>query len=151
MTAKPETRLQRRIRRALEKEVGGWWAKIYTGPFQEAGIPDLLGCVAGMFFALEVKMPGEEPSAIQVKTMRDIRKDGGAIARVVTSPEQAVRVVLNALSRTEKGRSFLAAKSRDLSVLRSRNREDARVPERDRGGGTGRRFKLPGNRRLSKD
>jgi len=150
MTQKPETRLQRRIVRALKKEVGGWWAKIYVGPFQQAGIPDLLGCVEGLFFALEVKMPGEEPSEIQIKTMKDIRTVGGAIARTVTSPEQAVRVVLNALARAEKSRKVRPTKQRDKSVLRSRDREDARNASSDGRGKSG-RIKLPSYRGLFED
>ncbi len=150
MTAKPESRLQRRIQRALLREVGGWWTKIYTGPFQKAGIPDLLGCVEGLFFALEVKMPGEEPSDIQVKTMRDIRVEGGAIARTVTSPEQAVRVVQNALARAEKSRKVRSTKQRDKSVLRSRDREDSRHASGDRRGKSG-RIRLPSYRGLFED
>ena len=150
MTQKPETRLQRRIVKALKKECGGWWAKIYVGPFQQAGIPDLLGCVEGLFFALEVKVPGEEPSEIQQKTMRDIRVVGRAIARTVTSPEQAVRVVLNALARAEKGRKVRTEKPRNLSVLRPRDREDARLPGSDRRGKSG-RIQLPSYRGLLED
>lgn len=150
MTQKPETRLVRRIVKALKKEVGGWWAKIYVGPFQQAGIPDLLGCVDGLFFALEVKMPGEEPSDIQVKTMRDIRNEGGAIARTVTSPEQAVRVVLNALARAKKGGAVRPEKHRNLPVLRPRDRQDACDAGGNRRGKSG-RIKLPSYRGLFED
>jgi hypothetical protein len=150
MTQKPETRLQRRIVKALKKAVGGWWAKMYVGPCQQAGIPDLLGCVQGLFFALEVKVPGEEPSEIQIKTMRDIRTDGGAIARTVTSPEQAVRVVLKALERAEKSLPVRAAPQRDKPVLRPRNRQNLRDAGGDGRGKSG-RIKLPSYRGLLED
>lgn len=93
MAKKPESRLQRRIRDRLEKEVGGWWFKVWGGPFQAAGIPDLLGCVDGIFFAFEVKMPGETPSELQKLVMRDMKRKGGAVVAVVETPEEALEIV----------------------------------------------------------
>lgn len=65
---------------------------MHGGPFQKAGVPDLVGCVNGRFFALEVKVPGEDPTKLQVKTMAKIRDEGG-ISTTVESPEEAVRIV----------------------------------------------------------
>lgn len=97
MAQKPESRLQRRIRKALEKEFPqSFWIKIWSGPFQVAGFPDLLGCVQGRFIALEVKMPGEEPSAIQRYMMKLIKRAGGITSRV-ESVEEAINVVRRAL------------------------------------------------------
>lgn len=94
--SQPESRLQRRIRKALVKSVGGFWWKVWGGPFQPAGLPDLCGCVNGRFIALEVKRPGEEPSPVQRKRMRDLRSVG-AIVAVVTSAEEAIEFVREAL------------------------------------------------------
>lgn len=105
MAKKPETRLQQRIQTALNREVGGWWTKIHGGPFQAAGIPDLIGCVEGLFFALEVKLPrGGVVSEIQEVTMRKIRKKGKGIACVVTSPEEALDVVRSAVDQSKARR-----------------------------------------------
>lgn len=95
MATKPESRLQRKIRKELEKEVGGWWVKIHGGPFQAAGIPDLIGCVEGLFFALEVKTPEDTRGAseIQKATMKKIRHKGKGVTCVVESPEEAIEVV----------------------------------------------------------
>jgi len=98
MAKKPETRLQRRIQKALKEAFpGSWWFKVHGGPFQKAGVPDLIGCVAGLFFALEVKMPDEEPTKLQVLTMRKIREAGG-ISTTVETPEEAVAIVRAALA-----------------------------------------------------
>jgi hypothetical protein len=99
MAKKPESRRQRRIRRALEKEVGGWWKKIHGGPFQAAGIPDLIGCVGGYFFAIEVKEPNEpEASEVQRAQAERIREDGhGAVKLGCETPEEAVDFVTRLL------------------------------------------------------
>ena len=75
MAKKPESRLQLRIQKALTTKYGDaiYLRKIYVGPFQPAGIPDLVMCVRGVFIALEVKLPGEEPSKIQWKNIREIQ------------------------------------------------------------------------------
>ena len=105
MSKKPESRLQLKIRKRLEAEIGGFWFKLHTGPFQVAGIPDLIGCVGGYFVALEVKRPGEKASEIQDEKIQKILQNGGATA-VVTTPEEAVRYVraaiLNSLAGTGK-------------------------------------------------
>lgn len=100
MTTKPESRRQRRIQRELKKQVGGWWFKVHGGPFQKAGVPDLVGCVEGRFFALEVKEPGEEPTKLQAETMKKIRLAGGTSYPVET-PEEAVAIVRAALGISE--------------------------------------------------
>lgn len=86
----PESRLQRKIRKALKAEYPDsvWW-KVHGGPFTPAGIPDLAGVVYGRPIFLEVKMPGEEPSLVQRKRMRDLRR-AGAIVAVVTSVDEAI-------------------------------------------------------------
>ncbi len=94
MVKKAESKLQLKIRHALERRwPGSWWFKVHGGPFQPAGIPDLLGCVAGRFVALEVKMPGEEPSLIQCRTILAMR-GAGAIAGVVYSADEAEELIV---------------------------------------------------------
>jgi len=104
MAKKPETRLQKNIRSRLEA-VGGVWYKIHGGPYQHAGIPDFIGCIDGRFFGLEVKVPGlgkkSEPSELQKIEIGRIKLAGGT-ACVVTSPEEAVRVVREALARAKR-------------------------------------------------
>lgn len=97
-----ETALQRRIRRALEAEFGGYWYKVWGGPFQPAGLPDLHGDVPRDGVArsvwVEVKDPEDgEISAKQVARMRELM-DAKAAVCVATSPEEAVEFVRLALA-----------------------------------------------------
>lgn len=93
MAQQRESRRQRRIRKALQSECGGWWRKIWGGgPYQHAGIPDLLGCVDGYFFAFEVKEDDGEPSELQLDEIDEIR-DAGGVASIVRTPQEAVAFV----------------------------------------------------------
>lgn len=97
MSTQPESRLQRRIREALEIEFPrSFWFKVHGGPFTRAGIPDLVGCVNGRFFALEVKQPGEEASRVQRKRIAQLTR-AGATSDVVESPEEAIAIVTRAI------------------------------------------------------
>jgi hypothetical protein len=89
----PEARIVKRIRAYLEG-LGAWVFNVHGGdnPFQEVGVPDLLSCLQGRFIGLEVKQPGEEPSARQKVVLRRIEEAGG-IAAVVTSVEEVERLL----------------------------------------------------------
>lgn len=108
MAKKSESRLQLRIRKSLEKEVGGFWWKVHGGPFQVAGLPDLIGSVEGLFFGFEVKTDTGSTSKLQDYTLEVMRKKGGAHVHVITTPEEAVRHVQRALGKAGR----LPAKSR---------------------------------------
>ena len=84
MAKKPETLFKERIRPKLKKIPHSWWEKI-----QQVGIrgtPDFLGCVCGVFVALELKK--DEKSKIdplQVHKLKLIANAGGVA--FVVSPE----------------------------------------------------------------
>lgn len=74
------------------RERGAKVIKVHGGPFTPTGTPDLVGCVNGRAFVLEVKRPGQRPRRIQEYELEQWRK-AGAIAGVVTSVEEALTVV----------------------------------------------------------
>jgi Holliday junction resolvase len=41
------------------------------------GVPDLIGCYQGKFFAIEVKRDGKEPTELQKWNLEQIRRAGG--------------------------------------------------------------------------
>jgi hypothetical protein len=98
MSTQPESRLQRKIREALEAEwPTSWWTKFHGGPFTKAGVPDLIGCVDGRMCALEVKMPDGEVSPVQRRRQAHLER-AGAIVAVVTTADEAIDVVRRALT-----------------------------------------------------
>jgi len=101
-----EATTAKRIRAHIKKAYGGWWVKIHGGAFQAAGIPDLIGITRGknqrrfaIFFALEVKLPGQEHTLtrLQSYTIHKINEAGG-VAAMVTSTADADRVIREALT-----------------------------------------------------
>jgi len=117
MTQKSESRLVAKIVMGLEYEVGGWWVKIHGGPYQRAGLPDLIGCVKGLFFGLEVKLPREDYDALQLYEAEKIERLGHGIAACVHTPEEALTVVRQALSRAGKGCRVRLVSTRNRTVL----------------------------------
>ena len=69
-----------------------WWFKVHGGPYQKAGVPDIVACVSGRFVALEVKRPGNRSTARQLSCQRAIEKSGGIVAEV-TSVEDVIELL----------------------------------------------------------
>lgn len=95
--SQPESRLQRRIRGALEVAFPrSYWWKTHGGPFTPSGIPDLIGSVYGRMCALEIKRDDGEASAVQLRIIDRLRR-AGAISGVVRSTDEALSVVRDGL------------------------------------------------------
>jgi hypothetical protein len=95
----PETRLTKKIRTAIEREYpDSLFMKIHISAFQNVGIPDLLGCVSGRFFAMEIKTPRRRNKVrpAQQLMLNRIKKAKG-VCGVVTSPEEALDLISEAL------------------------------------------------------
>lgn len=73
----------------VAKSLGWYPLKIHGGPYQVAGIPDVLCLRTGRAVWMEVKQPGRYPTAIQRKRMDELEKSGGTPCAVVTSKDQA--------------------------------------------------------------
>lgn len=102
MATQPEAQLSERITKALKAEakVRGhelFIFKVHGHDQQMAGVPDLLACYRGMFIGLEVKMPGNEPSKIQLYRLSQIVGAGGVI-KVPYSASEALEA-LNEVDR----------------------------------------------------
>ena len=75
-----ENKIQASIVRFLKKQEGGW---VYpTCDRFTVGIPDVIGCLKGTFFALEVKQPTGRLSKVQAYQLARIRLSGGIAERV---------------------------------------------------------------------
>lgn len=90
------------ICKAVEKAHKDVWIfKVHGGPYQRAGVPDLLMCWEGLFIGMEVKhqKPGESEQAARERTtlrqrieIRKIMQSGG-MAGVVLSVDQALDLI----------------------------------------------------------
>lgn len=76
------------------KTVPGCFAwKTHGGVYGTAGIPDIIACVDGRFFAFEVKTASGKATQLQQATIRKILAAGGTalVARSVDEVRDALR------------------------------------------------------------
>jgi len=74
-----ESTIVKNIMKALGKHFPGFYFKTHGGPFQRAGLPDIIGLHKGRFIGIEVKVPGKEDTLtdIQRHTLTLIKLAGG--------------------------------------------------------------------------
>lgn len=75
MGKQPEGKLSLKIINAW-KEMGADAWKVHGNEYTPAGTPDICGVFMGFSVWCETKMPGNKPSMIQWKRMRDLRRAG---------------------------------------------------------------------------
>lgn len=91
MAKQPEGKLSTKIMKAW-RDMGVWAWKVHGSEYQPAGIPDITGIYNGVSVWCESKMPGNKPTMIQWKRMRDIRANGG-VTVVAYSVKDAVQMI----------------------------------------------------------
>jgi hypothetical protein len=87
-----ESSITRKILNYLKSVPGCFAWKAHGGMYGYTGIPDIICCYHGRFFGFEVKRPGNKPTAIQEKAIRDIAGAGGT-AIVVYSVEDVKQYI----------------------------------------------------------
>jgi hypothetical protein len=99
MPNQPEGRLQLRIQKALKEQYGRrlFVFKVHGSALMMTGLPDLIGCVDGRFFALEVKMPGGKVSDVQQYVMSRVRAAGGIVG-VPRSVADALAIIAKGIT-----------------------------------------------------
>ena len=95
----PEGKIKRKIRGVLDNYRNV--SNIYTympvpGGFGAPSL-DYLGCVNGMFFAIEAKRPGGKPTLRQLGTIQMLQSAGAAV--FVISDDESLRVFERWLER----------------------------------------------------
>lgn len=57
---------------------GYWYIKYWAGAdFTRDGIPDILACIDGKFYGIEIKAKNGRPTLLQLINLRKIREAGG--------------------------------------------------------------------------
>ena len=87
-----ETRLKEKVLAALKKEYRDAW--VYkTADRWKSGIPDILVCRGGRFFAIELKVGNNKATRLQEHVLKKIQSAGGRVA--VCRSVDEVRNVFN--------------------------------------------------------
>lgn len=72
-----EKNFENKIKRYL-KDIGAWHVKFFANAYTPKGIPDILGCYKGRFFAIEVKGGGSYGlTDLQRHNLQSINSAGG--------------------------------------------------------------------------
>lgn len=80
------------ILRHLKGLPGCFAWKEHGGLYGTAGVPDIIACVGGRFYAFEVKTPSGRLTRLQEATLEKIRAAGGR-AEKVTSVEEVKNIL----------------------------------------------------------
>lgn len=72
----PEGKVKERAKRILDS-IGAYYFMPATGGYGRSGIPDIVGCLNGVFFAVECKANGGRPTALQLREIDRINVAGG--------------------------------------------------------------------------
>lgn len=76
MAQTPEVKVKNRVKKILD-EAGVYYFMPPANGFGRAGIPDIIGCRNGVFFAVECKAGKGVTTALQEREIRNIKNAGG--------------------------------------------------------------------------
>lgn len=98
MPQTPESKVKQKIKKVLDKYNVYYFFPI-GGPYGRRGIPDIVGCANGRFFAIEVKSAGRSNTVTQLqkRELLNIEFNGG-IAMIVVG-EDSINAVDKIMER----------------------------------------------------
>ena len=117
----PEAKVKHKVREILKK-FGCYHFAPVTGGYGASGVPDIIGCYRGYFFAIECKAGGNKPTELQLRNIAAIAENGGW---VVVVNEANIEEVWNLL----KGIEDAAVHHEGRSGTRGRDADNDRGQE----------------------
>lgn len=93
----PEKKVKDKVVTLL-KEAGAYYFFPATHGYGRSGVPDIIGCLEGKFFAIECKAGSNKPTALQEREMQRIRDTGGNTLVVNETNIEVTRLWLRTLS-----------------------------------------------------
>jgi len=87
-----ESQYQKKVLRKLRAR-GGFWINVHGGPYQMAGLPDIIGCRDGQFYGIELKVGDNKPSDRQLWILAQMYLCGAIVDVVWDSVEDALAVL----------------------------------------------------------
>lgn len=120
----PEGKLSLAIMKAW-RERGAFCYKVHGSEYQPAGIPDISGVFMGLSVWCETKMPGNKPSMVQWKMIRDLRR-AGALVIVAYNVKDAVQMLDHVSSNQHTLNECDCLYSADIDLLKKRQDKDYR-------------------------
>ena len=93
----PEAKVKKKVVDVLKKG-GAYYFFPATGGYGRSGVPDIVGCYRGVFFAIECKAGTNKPTALQEAEMRKIREANGFTLVVNEDNISDVEILLRDIS-----------------------------------------------------
>jgi Holliday junction resolvase len=94
----PEKKVKTAVVKILKEHFGLYYFYPVAGGFGSAGVPDIVGCYNGVFFAIECKAGKGKTTALQEKNLKQIRDSGG---RAIVVREDNLHDVVTMLNSIE--------------------------------------------------
>lgn len=79
MATTPEKKVKIKVTSVLQK-AGAYYFMPATHGYGSSGVPDIVGCYNGVFFAIECKAGSNQPTALQIRNLNQIAGAGGYTA-----------------------------------------------------------------------
>ena len=95
----PEKKVKTKVV-AILKELGAYYFYASTGGYGASGVPDIIGCYKGRFFAIECKAGGGKTTALQDKNIAQIIAQGGLAIVVNEDNMEDVNELLRRIERS---------------------------------------------------
>ena len=95
----PEAKVKKKVVNVI-KENGAYYFFPATGGYGRSGVPDIVCCYRGAFFAIECKAGNNKPTALQEAEMQKIREAQGLVLVV---NEDNIADVQTLIDRINKG------------------------------------------------
>jgi len=96
----PEKKVKTKVV-AILKEFGAYYFYPVTGGYGASGVPDIVGCYHGNFFAVECKAGKGKTTALQEKNIANIYAAGGTALVVNEDNIEDVRDLLISMGSVE--------------------------------------------------
>lgn len=101
MARTPERAVKAKVTGILKKYNAYFFSPV-TGGFGASGVPDIVGCINGRFFAIECKAGGNRPTALQLHNINLILNTGGQALVVNESNIFEVEELMKCLTSSQK-------------------------------------------------
>ncbi len=93
MAMTPEKKVKNAVVKQL-KELGAYYFYPVTGGYGASGVPDIVGCYYGRFFAFECKAGKNKPTPLQQKNIDQIQEMKGIVAVINETNQDQIRNLL---------------------------------------------------------
>lgn len=93
----PEAKVKKKVVDVLKKNSAYYFFPA-TGGYGRSGVPDIVGCYRGVFFAIECKAGTNKPTALQEAEMGKIKQANGCVLVVNEDNIGDVEILLRDIS-----------------------------------------------------